>query len=207
MGTVILKADGTIDRVLTSPDPTLRLECTVWASDDQRLACAGSDAKDPSRIGIYTVRASDGGDLQRLTSPRDRLRDWPRDYSPDGEQLLFSRTDANGVGPLMLVGVAGGAAREVAVWFADSARFAPDGTAFLVPQGGDQLLVLGLDGSLIDAIRAESVSGPLWSPDGEWIAYAEGWPSADIYAVRRDGTDRWQVTDTAANEVLADWVP
>jgi hypothetical protein len=69
IGTAIIAPDGTVQRVLDIPDDTLNAVCVVWSPDDRRLACEAWDDGDPSRSGIYTVRASDGGDLQRLTTP------------------------------------------------------------------------------------------------------------------------------------------
>src|SRR5205823_8738668 len=48
--------------------PDLALFCTVWSPDGARLACEGQGQTDPSLTGVYTVRSSDGFDLQRVTS-------------------------------------------------------------------------------------------------------------------------------------------
>ena len=47
--------------------PGLFLFCGVWSPNGARLACEGF-GEDPSLNGIYTIRSSDGGDLQRVTA-------------------------------------------------------------------------------------------------------------------------------------------
>ena len=49
--------------------------------------------------------------------------------------------------------------------------------------------------------------GPVWSPDGKWIAYSRATtgPQADIFISRPDGRDAQQVTSTAANEITVEW--
>ena len=64
VGTAILDEAGNVVRVLDIPDETLNLPCTAWSPDDKRLACTAWDDADPTRGGIYTVRAKDGGDLR-----------------------------------------------------------------------------------------------------------------------------------------------
>jgi hypothetical protein len=128
IGTAIIAADGTVLRVLSIPDETLNLACTIWSPDDARLACEGWDDADPSRNGIYTVRASGGADLQRLTTPPAGQHDIPGDYSSTG-QFAFKRHSGNeGPGPLMLVDANGG---EPRLLYDDSmedpGRFSPDG--------------------------------------------------------------------------------
>jgi hypothetical protein len=60
---------GNVIRDLFPTDPTLFLACAVWSPDGARLACEQfQPTVDPSRIGLYSVRASDGGDIQRITS-------------------------------------------------------------------------------------------------------------------------------------------
>ena len=90
-GTAIIAPDGTVLRVLDVPDPTLNLPCASWSPDDTRLACEGWDDADPTRAGIHTVGASDGGDLQRLTIPPEGMTDFAGDFSPAG-QVVFKRS-------------------------------------------------------------------------------------------------------------------
>jgi hypothetical protein len=109
IGTAIIAPDGTVLRVLEIPDPTLNLPCPAWSPDDARLACEGWDDTDPARLGIYSVRASDGGELQRLTTPPEGMRDIPGDFSPTG-QFVFKRAAGDGEanGSLMLIDATGG---------------------------------------------------------------------------------------------------
>ena len=96
--------DGRNRTDLVNDDPSLHLACGVWAPNE-RMACEGFDEATPSRSGIYTVSAEDGGDLQRLTHDRDV----PCDYSPDGSRLAFIRTGSDeGVGTLMVMDADGG---------------------------------------------------------------------------------------------------
>ena len=92
VGTAIIEPDGNVVRTLEIADKSLNLVCKVWSPDDKRLACEGWDEADPSRNGIYTVRSSDGEDLQRLTTTPDGVVDLPGDYSPDGAQFVFKRS-------------------------------------------------------------------------------------------------------------------
>src|SRR5215212_3980831 len=60
--------DGSNFAWLDSPDPTLNLACASWSPDGSRLGCEAWDDTDVTRQGVYTVRASDGGDLTRVTT-------------------------------------------------------------------------------------------------------------------------------------------
>jgi Tol biopolymer transport system component len=50
---------------------------------------------------------------------------------------------------------------------------------------------------------------PVWSPDGNWIAYSSGGgesQGADLFIVHPDGSDRINLTPgTAAQHVFPDW--
>src|SRR5262249_12480236 len=70
-------------RDLPTPDPELFLPCLVWSPDGQRMACEGFGGQDGGRDGIYTIRSSDGGDPQQVTS-NPGGDDCPGDYSPNG---------------------------------------------------------------------------------------------------------------------------
>jgi TolB protein len=207
IGTAIIERDGTVDRVLEIPDDTLNLVCTVWSPDDSRLACEGFADDDPSLVGIYTVRASDGQDLQRLTTTPAGMADFPGDYSPDGSQFVFTRATGE-AGPLMVVSTGGGEPRSLSDGAYDGGRFSPDGETVLTSAGGE-LVFMGLDGEVISTIEETGafLFGAVWSPDGEWIAYSRTVSGfiADVFVGRSDGSDAWQVTHTSANEITVEW--
>ena len=209
VGTAIIAPDGIVLRTFEIPHPTLNLVCFVWTRDDARLACQGWDDANRSLNGIYTVRSSDGGDLQRLTNAPDGKNDEPGDFSPDG-QLVFIRV--NGGEPpgfLMLVNGSGGEPSLLTKGLVgDTGRFAPDGLSVITSSNGS-LLVIGLDGNVLHKISIDGhiAFGPVWSPDGTRIAFSmdEGSYHADIYTSLPDGSDLQQVTKTAENEITVDW--
>jgi WD40-like Beta Propeller Repeat len=210
IGTAIIAPDGTVLRVLEIPDPTLNLPCPAWSHDDVRLACEGWDDTDPSRNGIYSVRASDGGDLQRLTSPPEGMRDIPGDYSLS-DQFVFKRAagDGEGHGPLMLIDSSGGEPRSLTKdSFEDPGRFSPDGSLVATSASGS-LVILDLDGNVVETITDDDayLFGPAWSPDGTHIAFSRttGGYHADIWTSGPDGSDRRQVTATPDNEINVHW--
>ena len=209
IGTAIIEPDGTVVRVLEIPDPTLNLVCTVWTPDDSRLACEAWDETDATRGGIYAVDATTGGELVRITTTPEGMADLPGDWTPDGTQLLFKRSEDESPGALLLVDAGGG--EPVALGdgrFEDPGRFSPDGERVLTSRDG-ALVVLDAVGREHDRITGEGVFlfGAVWSPDGTYIAYSQdsGGALADIYTSRADGSERLQVTDTPTNEIRVEW--
>ena len=60
-GSGLKRLDGTLD-------PLLDLGCHAHRRDGARIACQGFNDDHPELAGLYTLRASDGGDLVRVTS-------------------------------------------------------------------------------------------------------------------------------------------
>jgi Tol biopolymer transport system component len=82
----VIEPDGSNLRPLDAIDePDLNLGCGDVAPDGTRIVLEGFGNEDDESNGIYTVRASDGGDLVRLTTGFDG----PPSYSPDGSQVVF----------------------------------------------------------------------------------------------------------------------
>jgi Tol biopolymer transport system component len=235
-GTRIAMFEGVLDfdsGVFTSLNldtqyPDLFLGCAQWSPDNARLACEGFGLSDPSLNGIYTVRASDGGDLQRVTSDPGG-DDCPSDYSPYGNRIVFTRANDTTFA-LYTVRPDGTGLRQIS----------PPGLNFNFcngswsPQGNEILLsahqpnfdyhssiwVIHANGTGLRRIPVPDCGGPnadptgvgcpspSWSPDGKKIVFSRqvGTQPHDIYTVNADGSGLFQVTNTPdITEFSADW--
>jgi Tol biopolymer transport system component len=211
----LVNPDGSDYLQFDSPDPTLNLGCFAWSPDASRLACEGWDETDLTRNGIYTVRASDGGDVKRVTTDSGGGHDIPGDYSPDGRQIVFIRStnlSDEEHSPLMVVDVDGSHQRSMTDRKVGLAcRWSPDGKTILTELDGSLLLV-PIDGSKPSPIKIEAdatvaATRGAWSTDGAWIVFSRvSSAGEDIYIMRTGGTDLHQVTDTPGqNEEFGDW--
>ena len=218
-------------REVAPPDPTLETHCGFsWSPDGQRLTCESFGVTDPSRNGIYSIRASDGGGLTRITSnPGDD--DIPGDYSPHGKRLVFVRRDENGPVGLFVIKLNGSGLRQITPpdliaqdfyggsWsptgnkIVFAARTDPDHrlAVWIVRADGSGLhqvpITPSCGGAFSDA-RSISCLDPDWSPDGTKIAFTRltnGTPSS-IYTVNADGSGLSQVTN-ARGDSQPDWGP
>jgi Tol biopolymer transport system component len=207
-------------RELAPPDPTLEVHCDQWSSNGLRLACESFGVTDPSRNGIYSIRASDGGGLARITS-NPGGDDLPLDYSPDGSRLAFVRFDSDGqVVGLFVVRLNGGEVRQVTPpsmlvndEFGGSwspahnhilfvARSSPDNrrAIWIVNADGSGLHQVGISpacGGARSDPRSLACTDPSWSPNGRKIVFtrlsANGTQS-NIYTVNPNGSGLTRVT-------------
>ena len=210
-GTLTVDGSGFVRLPLT--DPTLNLIPQAWSPDGTRIAFEGFDDSTPGRVGVYTARAADGGDLVRVTSPKGAPHDIPLDYAPDAKHLVFYRAVAAEPvfpidigGSLGVVDVDGSHPHQVttpATAPFDWARWSPDGARILFgserlqPKGA--LWTVNPDGSGLIKLFEDPNAGypvqPTWSPDGSQIMFALD-PVADkfahpdngLYVINADGT-------------------
>ena len=211
----LVNPDGSGYMRFASPDPTLNLGCSgAWSPDASRLVCEGWDDSNAARNGIYTVRASDGGGLTRVTTSAGGGRDVLGDYSPDGRQIVFLRDNLvdEEHNTLMVVNADGNDPRVLndgKVGLAS--RWSPDGKTILTEANGSLLLV-PVDGSEpsvieIDADAPLTATRGAWSPDGTWTVFSQVTSTGqDTYIMRKDGTNLHQVTNTPGkDEEFGEW--
>jgi Tol biopolymer transport system component len=221
-GYVNFDTGAVTDLSLSTLYPDLFMGCGVWSPDGARLACEGlSFEVDPTLNGIYTIRSSDGGDLQRVTSAPFG-DDCPSDYSPNGKRIVSTGTT---------VKVSGGGLRQItpedmSVDFC-SGSWSPQGNEILfsahVPDTDRSTIwVVHSDGTGLRRIPVPGCGGarsvpasigcqkPVWSPDGRKIMFERHFliPNDyfDLYTVNADGSGLFQVTNTPnLDEGGGDW--
>lgn len=218
-------------REFPPPEPALETHCGVaWSPDGKRLPCEVFGVDDPSRNGIYSIRASDGGGLSRITKIPGG-DDIPGDYSPEGDQLVFLRATKDGPVGIFVTDLDGGDVRRisppgVAVADTTAGRWSPidDRILFVAdtPNHHKEIWVVNADGSDPHRLQiAPGCGGPLsdpesfgcyspsWSPDGQWIVFVRSAPDGseeNLWIVNADGSGLVQLTDGGTDD-LPDWGP
>jgi Tol biopolymer transport system component len=227
---VIITPDTGSFREVFSSDPSLFLSCPLPSPDGQRLACEQwNQPADPSRNGIYSIRSSDGGGLERITS-NPGGSDSPSDYSPNGKRLVFGRSDQNGdPGGLFVVNVNGTGLKQImpAGTLGGGGNWSPQGNEIVfsqrvTPDVHSSIWVVHANGTDLHEIHVqpESACGglnsdptadgcfdPRWSPDGTKIIFAKGTSGdsdSNIYTVNVNGTGLTQVTHGGRDQA-PDW--
>lgn len=229
MSTLIDVATGAVTELHRPPG--LFMGCFAWSADGTRLACGSYNEDAPSLNGIFTVRASDGGGLTRITS-NPGGEDNPGTYSPNGSRLEFARfaPDGSAVG-LFVVNVNGTGLKRITPpgMLIDGDRFgdwSPQGktvifaahktadvrnTLWTVHADGTGLRELHIDlanpcgGSRSDPGTAGCFDAT-YSPDGKQIAFIVNVPAGtgeSLYTANIDGSNVHLVTSGGAEN--PDW--
>jgi dipeptidyl aminopeptidase/acylaminoacyl peptidase len=209
--------------------PGLRLFCGIWSPDGARLACEGQGETDPSVTGVYTLRSSDGGDLQRVTFEPNG-DDCPSDYSPNGKRLVVMRA-SDTTYEIGTVKLDGSGVKQITPDGMDfnfcNGSWSPQGNEIVfsahVPNGDyhSSIWVVHSDGTGLRQLPIAGPCGgpfadpstygcanPVWSPDGHKIAFLRNQDDGqrDLYTVNADGSGLFQVTHTPdISEFNGDW--
>jgi TolB protein len=201
----VIDLDGSHQRLLRSSVPVAGFGPQAWSPDGTRFVGWGTSFAHPSATGLYTARASDGGDLLQVTSPSGRRYDNAIAYSPDGSKILFLRPTKD------VAGAPGRTVRDLFVVNVDGSgllRLNPPGVVIGPTDGG----VVGTPSPsrVLDARVAS------WSPDGTQVAVAAvigtpkqartGQVQRGLFVVYADGTNAHQIVPSA--QILdAQWSP
>jgi Tol biopolymer transport system component len=187
-------------RSLEPPDLSIEVFCGgAWSPDGERLACEGYGVDDPSRNGIYWVRSSDGGGLERITSNPGRT-DLPGDFSPDGDRLVFMRFGKGDQTGIFVTEVDGSGLHRMSplhllVDDIFGGSWSPDGgqILFVARETEDHhkaIWVVNADGTSPHQLQIEGTTcggslsdresfgcySPSWSPDGTKIVFVRSTP-------------------------------
>lgn len=169
------------------PDRQMHLDPVGWSGDGARIfVFSGVDAVDPLDIGLYSVRASDGGDLTPVVLSPAGARDWVSP-SPDASLLLVNRELGDGTSTLLVRAADGPTEHRLS-----TDDMVPVDLEFWGPFDGQ--------GRISEA----------WSPDGRQIAFTVRVITADstgLFIVNPDGTGLRQIVPTSIGAVSAQWSP
>jgi TolB protein len=206
----VMDADGSAPTQLThgidARDP-------AWSPNGRRIAFTmfgpGTD------VSIYTMRASDGGGLRRITTWGSQ--EFEPAWSPDGGQLAFTRGYERGdVGDLWVIDVRTGEARRITTsptydhqvsWTSNGRRLIFQRTrintskiASIRPTGRGLILLTS----------GHFDTGPAPSPLGTRIAFESDRDTdflPDLWIMDADGTHLERIADLPFASTMADWQP
>jgi Tol biopolymer transport system component len=179
----VINADGSGFRLLNAyPDRKMHLDPLGWTGDGSRIfVYSGGEDVTASDMGLYTIRASDGGDLKKVFTTPAGTNDSVL-LSPGRSKILVTRSSSD---------------FDRALYVADV-----DGSNFVRLTSPD-LNVVNLE--FYDGISAD------WSPDGSKIAFGaqltgDGDPPA-LYVVNADGADLRSIVPANTGAVSVQWSP
>jgi Tol biopolymer transport system component len=224
----LVDPDTTSVRTLPKPDPTLPMLCGLAWSVDGLLACGSAHFDSvQSSDGIYTIRASDGGGLTRITNFPANVGD----FSPGGRRLVIDVPPESENTHLAVVKLEGGVKRitprGLSIGSPAEGSWSLDGTWILFSAVRNLeahrfgIWAVHPDGSRLHRVPIPGCGGlrsdpasvgclrPHWSPDGTKIAFDLLNPLGfrHIYTVDADGSGLAQVTGSGLEDTDPDWGP
>ena len=205
----VMNADGSGYRFRDYSRPPMFLYAWDWSPDGERLLMEGFDDNVPDVHGVYTVRASDGGDIKRLDQPGDV--GVPGQYSPDGKTVAYGGIFDGTADSIILVNVDGTDRRRLGTLTPGYLAWAPDGRSLLTSVDSRLYSVDVVTGKVtwirMKGAPAAQIWGGTWSPDGTRILFRwhiDG-DNVDLFTMVPDGTDVVRVTDDPDDERFMDW--
>jgi len=217
--------DGSNFNLLESPNAPDMGCAGGWYPNGTRLLCV-FNGEVP---GVFSIRASDGGDPVRLTTYPFGANcngcDAATDVAPDGSRFAFLRFKREIAAnfreeqvALFAANIDGSSLRQLTPYGlaqpheSASARWSPNGQDIISETTQGRLFVVHPDGSGLRMIALHTGTTryfafePTWSPDGTQILFCmvlNG--QEDLYTANPDGSNVKQITDTPDFENGPDW--
>ena len=189
------------------------LVASLWLATSSLEGKIVFSSKREGNHEIYTMN-SDGTNQTRLTF--NKAADVRPTWSPNGQQIAFMSYRHNKKRAEIYVMDADGSNERRLTHHPGLDSYpdwSPDGKQIVFTSDRNanenhilNIFVMDADGGNVRQLtNTFFAQQPKWSPDGQWILYMEG----EIFAIRPDGTDLWQVSvpkpQTAMN--LGGWSP
>jgi TolB protein len=219
----VVNRDGTAQRFLD----TRQSSRATWSPNGQWIAYARR--QDGTREWIVFLIRPDGSERINLTE-RSGLQGFPTSWSPDSRFLLVSSgrkaydnvvahgDDGDGWWNIYRLDVATGESMPLtSLTNASSgmADWSPDGSRIVFVSGRDgrqQIYMMSANGQNVQRLSDGEGNDwyPVWSPDGQFIAFSRSFGRAstmDIYRMHADGSDLINITNSAEDDMILDWSP
>jgi serine/threonine protein kinase len=169
-------------------------------SPDGRYFAFVSRRAGPSDVWVRQVS---GGEPVQITRNAEAAGDLV--YTPDGESVYYVARNA-----IWRAGALGGSSRKVLEGRSIPAS-SPDGKRLACVRGNRVIEVARADGSGLRTIHeGAAIQSLSWSPDGRWLAFAEGplFQARNLWLIDPEGRNKRQVTNFAYGGVWAQaWLP
>ena len=161
-------------------------------------------------VNLYVISLN-GQTVRRLTSgpESDNMPTW----SPDGEQIAFSR-HAGGSSDVFIINADGSGLRRLTddVGLSMAPAWSPDGTR-IAYWNASAINIINVDGSGLKRLANAgplSMSPPAWSPDGSTLAFGRsrwnGGPGG-LFVISADGTTISPITTAREDVSYPAWSP
>jgi dipeptidyl aminopeptidase/acylaminoacyl peptidase len=230
---VLIATDGSTG-ILRMPGPfEAGGEPPVFSPDSASVVYLSDDGFFLQPIGpshVFQGGLFGGRDLAGEVEPPVRLVGIHYSFSPDGTRLLFVGpvcpiercAPLPSAGDLHVVNLDGSGLRALMetrrpesqpAWSPDGTKIAFVRTATGVegyPDEGAEVYVLDLaSGREVNVSNHEADdTGPVWSPDGQWLAFtSDRDDDEEVYAVRADGSGLTRLTNSPGLDRVAAWRP
>ena len=218
----VMKPDGSGVKQLT--DSKGVSGDAAWSPNGSLIAF-DADRGSPAGLSSIYVMDANGRKLRRITNPPPPFSDYKPRFSPDGNQLVFSRargTADQAPAALFTVRLDGSGLHRLTSYalHVDDSDWSPDGKRIVVdaypnPNAyGDIYVIAASGGRPVNLTRnpagQSGSADPAWSPDGRKILFLDnrvvnGVGRTGLATMNPDGTQRQFISRRNLEAHQADW--